>query len=80
MPACSEAKSVPVRPKPVATSSQIRRTSWCRHASATWRRSEAVDTNMPDAPCTSGSSTTAASSVAFASMAAQALAAQAGSA
>ena len=33
-PHCSTANSVPVRPKPVATSSQMRRTSWRRQASA----------------------------------------------
>ena len=31
MPACSQANSVPVRPKPVITSSAMRKTSWRRH-------------------------------------------------
>ena len=38
-PACSHANSVPVRPKPVATSSQISSTSCSRHAAASAARS-----------------------------------------
>ena len=51
-----------MRPNPVATSSQINKTSFSRHASCKQRRSsEASAIFMPAAPCTSGSTTTAAS-------------------
>ena len=79
-PHCSEAKSVPVRPNPVATSSQTKRTPARRHASPTRRTSDAEAHNIPDAPWTRGSSTTAASSAPCASIAAHALAAHPGSA
>ena len=55
------ANSVPVRPKPVATSSQISSTPCARQASATARTNSGLLSAMPAAPCTSGSSTTAAS-------------------
>ena len=79
-PHCSEANSVPVRPNPVATSSQIRSVPAWRQASPTRRTSDAEAHSMPDAPWTSGSITTAASSPACASIAAHALSAQPGSA
>ncbi len=59
-PACSTANSVPVRPKPVATSSHTRSTSARRHAAATAASSDGSCRYMPLAPCTSGSTTTAA--------------------
>ncbi len=37
-PSCSQANIVPVRPKPVATSSQISRTPWRSQSSRTARR------------------------------------------
>ena len=62
MPACSDANSVPVRPKPVATSSQISSTSCARHAPPSAARPSASASCMPAAPCTDGSMITAASS------------------
>ena len=53
---------MPVRPKPVATSSQIRSTSCSRHAAPSARRPSGSASCMPAAPCTSGSTITAASS------------------
>ena len=79
-PHCSDANNVPVRPNPVATSSQIRSVPAWRHASPIRRTSDAEAHSMPDAPWTSGSITTAASSAPCASIAAHALSAQPGSA
>ena len=75
-PAHSEAKSLPVRPNPVATSSQMSSTPCDRQASPTRARSDGSATRMPEAPCTSGSMTTAASVSAVDSMHATSLAAQ----
>ena len=77
-PAHSEANSVPVRPKPVATSSQISSTPCRRQASPTRARSPGRPPACPTAPCTSGSMTTAASSSAWASTRPTALSAQSG--
>ncbi len=68
-PAHSDANRRPVRPKPVATSSQMRRTPFDRQASPTRAKSTGSATRMPDAPCTKGSITTAASVAAWVSMA-----------
>ncbi len=59
-PHCSLANRVPVRPKPVATSSQISRTSWRRQASTSGPYAAGSATSMPAAPWTRGSTTTAA--------------------
>ena len=67
---------MPVRPNPVATSSQMSRTPCARQARPTAARSPDSATRMPEAPCTSGSTTMAASVSAWASTAATALAAQ----
>ncbi len=75
-PAHSDAKSFPVRPNPVATSSQTRSTPRLRHASPTSARSDGSATRMPEAPCTRGSMTTAASDAAWARMQLTILAAQ----
>ena len=75
-PAHSEANSRPVRPNPVATSSQISSTPWARQARPTAARSSGSATRIPDAPWTNGSMIMAASVSAWASTAATALAAQ----
>ena len=78
--ACSDANSVPVRPNPVATSSQISSTSCSRHAAASAARSSAAASCIPAAPCTSGSTITAASSGACSATIRHAVAKQSGSA
>ena len=78
-PHCSDANSVPVRPKPVATSSQISRTSWVRHAAPSASRPSRSARRMPAAPCTSGSTITAASSEAWAATMSIAVSKQRGS-
>ena len=60
MPACSQAKKVPVRPKPVMISSAIRSTSWRVHSSRARARNSQSWNRMPEAPCTSGSTMKAA--------------------
>ena len=65
-PACSDANSVPVRPKPVATSSQMRSTSCAAHAAPRRASPSRSASCMPAAPCTSGSTITATRSSACA--------------
>ena len=60
-PQRSDAKSAPVRPKPVATSSQISKAPVSRHACCRSPYAAASAMCMPAAPCTRGSSTTATS-------------------
>ena len=60
-PACSQANIVPVRPKPVNTSSAISGSPWRRAASAIRASVAGVWKRIPPAPCASGSTTTAAS-------------------
>ena len=61
-PHCSAANRVPVRPNPVATSSNTRSTPVCRQAATRRANDPPAAMRMPAAPCTSGSTTTAASS------------------
>ena len=61
-PACSAAKSAPVRPKPVAISSKISSTPCARVTSRSTRRYAGWWKRIPPAPCTTGSTITAASS------------------
>ena len=80
MPACSQAKSRPVRPKPVATSSAMNRAPWrCASSWSAWRYAGGC-IHIPAAPCTSGSTMTAASSGPCAANVARASASDAASA
>ena len=79
-PHCSDAKSVPVRPKPVATSSQMSKTSFARHAAPSAARPSRSASCIPAAPWTSGSTITAASSDACPSTSSRAVSKQRGSA
>ena len=78
-PHCSLANRVPVRPKPVATSSQISSTSWRRQASTSGPYASASATSIPAAPWTRGSITTAASDGPCSSTSAAAVASASGS-
>ena len=57
---CSQANIVPVRPKPVMTSSAINRMPWASQSSLSLRRKAGFQTSMPPAAWSMGSAMTAA--------------------